>query len=120
MKTKDFRGVRVWQGVDELMVIVDLSKPRDAVALVEHKVRLEHGFSEPDPAEGVEQAFVVVIGDTPTILDLTKHVVNGHPGHSLRMERGRGILVWQQMGNCIDKHSQYLRLAISTIKIQKI
>ena len=41
---------------------------------------------KPDLAEGVEEAFVVVVGDAPSVLDLTEHVPDTRPNHALRRD----------------------------------
>ena len=84
MQSKHLGWVRGRQAVDVVVILVDLVTLRDAVAFVEDEVWLEHKVSEPDPAESVEQPLVIVVRDPTTVLDLSEHVVDSHPGHALR------------------------------------
>ena len=54
--------------------------------LVEAEVALEDGVAEPDLAEGVQQALIVVVSDATAILDLPEHVPDARPHHSLRVQ----------------------------------
>ena len=63
--------------------ICNLRAARNVVTLVELKGFLKHFLAEPDTGVCVEQAFVEVVGDTTTILNLAKHVMNCDPRHTL-------------------------------------
>ena len=54
--------------------------------LVEAEVALEYGVAEPDFTEGVEEPFVIIVGNTSSVLDLTEHVANTRPNHALNVQ----------------------------------
>ena len=54
--------------------------------LVEAEVALEYGVAEPDFTEGVEEPFIVVVGNSSSVLDLTEHVANTRPNHALNVQ----------------------------------
>ena len=54
--------------------------------LVEAEVALEYGVAEPDFTEGVEELFIVVVGHSSSVLDLTEHVANTRPNHALNVQ----------------------------------
>lgn len=86
------------------MKLIDLAALGDVVAFVEHKVGLEHVFSKPNTAESVQQALVIVVSDTASILDLTKHVPNTDPVDSLEEEQEITIKI-QVLINIISLYS---------------
>ena len=46
----------------------------------------EDVLAEPDFGVGVEQTFVVVVGDSAAVLHFTDHVPHGRPRHALHMQ----------------------------------
>lgn len=66
-----------------LVVMLQACAPGNAVALVEKEIRAEHVLVEPHLGKRVQEAFVVVIGHSTSILDLADHVPHGVPGHAL-------------------------------------
>ena len=84
MQSKDFRRVGGRKAVDVLMELKDLITLGNTVAFVENKVWLEHKVSKPDSTECIQQTLVIVVCDTSTILDLSKHVVNSNPSDTLQ------------------------------------
>lgn len=83
VQSEGLRGVCAGQVTDVVHVLLHLGTLGDDVALVEAEVALEHVLSKPDFTEGVEQPLVVVVCHTATILNLTKHVADTGPVHSL-------------------------------------
>ena len=67
------------------MELVDLAAFGDVVALVEDKARLEHVLAEPNATESVQQPFVIVVGHTASVLDLSKHVPHTNPVDALQI-----------------------------------
>ena len=51
--------------------------------LVEAEVALEDGITEPDFTEGVEESLIVIVSNSSSVLNLTKHVANTRPHHAL-------------------------------------
>lgn len=63
--------------------VCNLRAARNIITLIELKGVFKHFLAKPHAGESVEQALVKVVGDTTTILDLTKHVMYCDPRHTL-------------------------------------
>jgi len=64
-------------------ILVHIGAFWDAVASVEVEGRYKHVLTEPHLGEGVEEALVIVIGHTATVLNLSDHVSHCGPRHTL-------------------------------------
>lgn len=60
-------------------ILVNTGAFRDAVASVEVEGRAKHVLTEPHLGKGVEEALVIVISHTATILNLSDHVPHCGP-----------------------------------------
>lgn len=55
-------------------ILVNIGTFGDAVALIEVEGRAKHVLTEPHLGKGVEEALVIVISHTATVLNLSYHV----------------------------------------------
>lgn len=55
----------------------------NAVSLVKGEIWSKHVFTEPNLCKRVQQPLIVVVSDSASILDLSNHVTDCGPGHTL-------------------------------------
>ena len=83
MQPKNFGRVGARQSSDEVRIFIEFGTLRIRIVLIKEEFRVEHALAEPDPTIRVQQALIVVVRHTPTVLHFADHVSDAGPIHAL-------------------------------------